>query len=163
MYYRFGKAFHFISVFVFLIVFLYSYAALSEQVVFGLDEEGYVTSIISKSLFFYVGVTSFLIINLLFVLPAKMIENGSTINLKRLFPRGTEYWDYMVAWLYSFTGVLNVSMIIMSVMVHSINNQNDVNEGIGGFFFYLIPVLFVMWIIALFWIMLKKFQSMQKA
>lgn len=162
MYYRFGKVFHFLSILLFIFVFLYTYSALPDLVGFEQDENGEFTKSGTKSTFFYIGIIAFALLNLLLALPAKMIEKQSTPNLKRLFPKGDTITDYLVAWMYSFMGIINISLSIMSLFVHAINNQNEIGTSSFSFFFYLVPVLFVVWIIALFWILLQKFKSIQQ-
>lgn len=162
MYYRFGKVFHFLSILLFVFVFLYIYSALPDLVGFEQDESGEFTKSGSKGTFFYIGIIVFGVLNLVLALPAKMIEKQSTPNLKRLFPKGDSITDYMIAWMYSFLGIINFSLCIMSLFVHSINNQNEIATSSFSFFFYLVPVLFLVWIIALFWILLQKFGSLQK-
>ncbi|MFN3803022.1 DNA topoisomerase IV [Belliella pelovolcani] len=161
MYYRFGKVFHFLTVLIFVFVFLYIYAALTDIVAYQLDDSGGFDKSIGKETFFYTGIVAFIVLNVLLVVPAKMIENQSISSLKRIFPKGELLSDYMIAWMYSFVGIINVSLIIMTFFVHSINNQNEISAGEFSFFFYLIPVLFVIWIGALFWILIQKFKEVQ--
>ncbi|RZS97439.1 DNA topoisomerase IV [Cecembia calidifontis] len=161
MYYRFGKAFHFLSVLFFLVSFLYIYSALPEVVTYELNEEGVGQKFMTKGTFFYSGIIFFLILNLILITPGKMIENQSTPNFKRLFPTGDQFRDYILTWIYSFVGVINVSLSILALFIHSINNQNEIASGDFAFFFYLIPIFFVVWIVALFWILFKKFNSIQ--
>lgn len=161
MYYRFGKAFHFLSVLLFIISFLYFYSALPEIVIYELNEEGLGEKFMSRNIFFYSGIIFFLILNLILITPGKMIENQSTPNFKRLFPTGDQFRDYILAWIYSFVGVINISLSILALFIHSINNQNEIASGDFAFFFYLIPIFFVVWIVGLFWILIKKFKSIQ--
>ncbi|WP_194974864.1 DNA topoisomerase IV [Aquiflexum lacus] len=161
MYYRFGKVFHFLTVLVFIFVFLYTYSALPDQVAYEIDSQGAISKIISKNTFFYIGIILFVVLNIILITPGKLIENQSTKNIKRLFSIGDVFRDYMLTWIYSFVGIINISLCIMSIFVHSINNQNEISSGEFNFFFYLIPVFFVVWIVGLFWILLKKFKSLQ--
>ncbi|WP_373524048.1 DNA topoisomerase IV [Aquiflexum sp.] len=161
MYYRFGKVFHFLSILLFIFVFLYIYSALPDQVIYEFDNQGGTSKIISKNTFFYIGIILFVVLNVILIAPGKLIENQATKNLKRLFPIGDIFRDYMLTWIYSFVGIINFSLCIMSLFVHSINNQNEISSGDFNFFFYLIPVFFVVWIVGLFWILLQKFKSLQ--
>lgn len=163
MYFRFGKVFHFISVLLFLFTFLYFYSAMPDVISYELDENGYATKEISKSTFFYIGIILFGILNFVLITPAKLIENKSTKTFRQLFPTGDIFRDYMLTWIYSFTGVVNISLSIMSLFIHAINNQNEISSGSYSFFFYLIPILFLVWIIALFWILLQKFNSIRSS
>lgn len=162
MYYRFGKAFHFISVLFFVFAFLYIYASLPDLVSYQLNEDGVGIKIITKSSFFYTGIILFLVLNVLLIAPGKLIENQSTANLKRLFPTGDVFRDYMLTWIYSFVGIINVSLCILGIFVLSINNQNEMATSEFTFFFYLVPIFFVVWILGLFWILIQKFKSIKK-
>lgn len=161
MYYRFGKVFHFLSVLIFIFVLLYTYAALPDQVAYEIDSQGAISKMISKNAFFYTGIILFVVLNVSLITPGKLIENQGTKNIKKLFPIGDIFRDYMLTWIYSFVGIINISLCIMSLFVHSINNQNEISSGDFNFFFYLIPVFFVVWIVGLFWILVKKFKSLQ--
>jgi hypothetical protein len=161
MYYRFGKVFHFISVVLFLFTFLYFYSAMPDVVAYEIDQNGYIAKEMSKSSFFYLGIILFALLNLVMVTVAKLIENKSTKSFKQLFPTGDIFRDYMLTWIYSFTAVINISLAIMTLFIHTINNQNEISPDSYSFFFYLIPILFVVWIIALFWILLQKFNSIK--
>ncbi len=161
MYFRFGKVFHFFSVLLFVFFFLYIYSALSDQVVYSIDDQGNVLKLIPKETFFYSGLILFIILNVIVILPAKLIENQSTKTIKRLFPIGDISRDYMLTWAYSFAGIINISLAILAFFVHSINNQNEIGTGEFAIFFYLIPVFFVVWMVGLFWILGQKFKSIQ--
>lgn len=161
MYYRFGKVFHFISILLFLFTFLYFYSAMPDIIAYELDENGYATKEISKGTFFYIGIILFAVLNFVLITPAKLIENKSTKTFRQLFPTGDVFRDYMLTWIYSFTGVINISLAIMSLFIHAINNQNEIGSGSYSFFFYLIPILFLVWIIVLFWILLQKFNAIR--
>lgn len=161
MYFRFGKVFHFLTVLLFLFTFLYFYSAMPEFIAYELDENGYVAKEISKNTFFYIGIILFGVLNFSLITPAKMIENKGTQTLRQLFPTGDIFRDYMLTWIYSFTGVINISLSIMSLFIHAINNQNEIGSGSYSFFFYLIPILFLVWIIVLFWILLQKFNAIR--
>ncbi|WP_373496839.1 DNA topoisomerase IV [Aquiflexum sp.] len=161
MYYRFGKVFHFLSVLIFIFVFLYTYAALPDLVVYEIDSQEGLSKIISKNTFFYAVIILFVVLNIILITPGKLIENQSTKNLSKIFPVGDVYRDYILTWIYSFVGIINISLSILCIFVHSINNQNEISSGDFNFFFYLIPVFFVVWIVGLFWILFQKFKSLQ--
>lgn len=161
MYYRFGKVFHFLSVLIFIFVFLYTYSALPDQVIYEIDSRRGESKIMTKDSFFYIGIILFMVLNVILIIPGKLIENQSTKNLKKLFPIGDIFRDYILTWIYSFVGIINISLCIMCLFVHSLNNQNEISSGEFNFFFYLIPIFFVVWIVGLFWILLQKFKSLQ--
>lgn len=161
MYYRFGKVFHVLSSLFFVFMLLYTYAALPDFVAYEINDGGNPVKGMDKSSYFYSAIALFILLNLVLIIPAKLIENQSTPNLKRLFPTGDVFRDYMLTWIYSFVGIINVSLCIMALFVHSINNQNEIGTGSFAFFFYLVPIFFVVWIVGLFWILIQKFKSVQ--
>jgi hypothetical protein len=160
MYYRFGKVFHFLGILLFIFALLYSYSALSDRVAYTLSDGNEPVKMLGKSQFFYTTIIIFLVLNVVLVTPAKLIENQATPTLKRLFPKDDQYRDYLLAWLYSFTGIVNISLSILLLFVHSVNNQNEIGTGSYAFFFYLIPVFFVVWMAALAVISYQKFQKL---
>lgn len=161
MYYRFGKAFHFLTVLFFVFVFLYIYSALSDIIAYEVDEQGAWLNSFSKEQFFYIGIITFLVLNVLLVTPAKLIENQTFASFKRLFPKEDKFRDYLLAWIYSFIGIFNISLAILAFFVHSINNQNEISSGSFNVFFYMVPVFFVIWLVTLFWILIQKFKSLK--
>ncbi|GHB29266.1 DNA topoisomerase IV [Mongoliitalea lutea] len=162
MYIRFGKVFHGLTILLFLFVFLYFYAALSDRIAYAVDEDGGWLKTITKGTFFYTGLIIFGLLNVILAVPGKMIENGSIASLKRLFPVGDIFREYILLWIYSFIGIINVSLSILTLFVHSINNQNEISADSFSFFFYLVPIFFLTWILALFWILFKKFQDIKE-
>ncbi len=161
MYYRFGKVFHFLSALLFIFVFLYTYSALPDFVSYQFDMEANMVDGVTKNTFFYTGIILFVVLNVAMIVPAKLVENQSTPTIKRLFPIGEEFRDHMMTWIYSFAGIINVSLSILCLFVHSINNQNEIESSSFNFFFYLVPIFFVVWILGLFWILLQRFKAVQ--
>jgi hypothetical protein len=162
MYTRFGKVIHFISILVFIFALLYSYAALSDMVAYEVGDRGEAIKLIGKSQFFYSGILIFLFLNIIIATPAKLIEYQYSANIKRLFPKGDIYRDYLLAWLYSFIGIINISLSILVLFVHRINNPYEIEPAKFAFFFYIVPVFFVVWVVGLIYIGYKKFQEVSK-
>ncbi|UCS92675.1 DNA topoisomerase IV [Echinicola marina] len=161
MKYRFAKAFHLLSVFLFIVIFLYIYSALPQQVNYEVGESGQTLKIIDKDTFFYAGIGLFIFLNLVFITPAKMIENKSTLNIKKLFRNGDPFKDNMLTWSYSFAAVMNIGIVIIAFYVHGINGMTEAIGNSSGYGLYLIPVFFVIWIIWLFVIVSKKMSSLK--
>lgn len=160
---RFAKAFHLISVLLFIVIFMYIYAALPELVTVEMDAGGNALKQIGRDTFFYIGIGAFVVLNVLLVFPAKMIENNSTLNIRRLFPKGDPFRSNMLAWIYSFVGIINISIVILAVYIHGLNGVNEEMVVPSGFGLYLLPVLFVVWIVALFVLLAKKVKAMKAA
>ncbi|WP_143961393.1 DNA topoisomerase IV [Litoribacter populi] len=161
MYRRFAKAFHFLSILLFIILFMYIYAALPENVAYQVDASGMPLKSIARDTFFYFGIAAFIILNLIIVFAGKMVEKQATPNLRKLFPTGDPFSDKMLGWIYSFAGVLNVSLVIIAFFVHRINNQYEIQTEEFNPFFYMIPVFMVVWIILLFVILGKKLNQVR--
>ncbi len=161
MYYRFGKTFYFLGVIMFIFFLLYFYSALPETVSYSTDGNGLSPEKLGKGTFFYGMVGIFLILNSVVLLPPKLLETKGHRGLVRIFPIGDAFRDYYLAWFYSFGGIINLSLITLVFYTHSINNQEEIATSEFNVFFYLIPTLFVIWIIALFAIILGKFKQVQ--
>lgn len=159
MYARLGKAFYFLSAVFFLIAFLYIYSASPEFVTYELSERGLPLKQLSKEVFFYLIVGVFLVSNILLILPAKLIEVQYTGALKRVFPVGDVFREQVLAWIYSFTAIVNISTIVLVYYVHRITNQHEIKSEEFNFFFYLVPVLYVVWIAVLFFILTAKIKQ----
>ncbi|MDF2157739.1 DNA topoisomerase IV [Algoriphagus sp. CAU 1675] len=150
MYYRFGKAFYFLSVAFFVFLLLYFYSALPDSVAYQFDEEGFAVSSLSRSGFFYGMVLVFLLINAVVLFPPKMLETKSHRRLHRIFPLGDIFRDYFLTWFYSFGGVVNLSLSLLVFYIHSINNQEEIRSYDLDFVFYLVPFFLIVWIVVLF-------------
>lgn len=162
MYYRFGKAFYFLSILLFLFFLLYFYSALPENVGLSIDESGSINRNWEKGSFFYAMVAAFVVFNAVIIYPPKSLETKSNKKLHRIFPIGDPYRDYFLAWFYSFGGVLNMSLALLVFFVHSINNQEEIATSKFTLFFYLLPALLLMWVIGLFVLLVGKFKQVQR-
>lgn len=156
---RFAKAFYFLSVMFFVIAFLYIYASLPESVVYEMGDFGSQDKQLSKDSFFFTAIAAFVVLNLLVILPAKMIENQSVPRLRILFKVGDPFREHMLSWVYSFSGVINISLLIMAFYMIRLNSPDGIGQGGIGFIFYLIPLFFVLWVLALFVILGKKIKQ----
>lgn len=153
---RFAKAFYFLSVMFFVIAFLYIYASLPDSVVYETGDIDSQAKQISKDSYFFTAMAVFVILNLLGILPAKMIENHAIPKLRLLFKVGDPFREHMLAWIYSFSAVINICLLIMAFYMIRLNSPDGIGHGIIGFIFYLVPLFFVLWVVALFVILGKK-------
>lgn len=163
MYSRFGKVFHFLSILIFLVVFLYIYALLPQTVAYEIDPAGYTIQRGSRDGFFFMGMGLFLLSNLLILFPAKLIERQSVKNWRKLFPAGDPVSDNVLSWLYSFTGIINICIAILAYYIFRINEVEGTITGGSVILFYSIPVLLLVWVLALFVVMGQKIKQVQKA
>ena len=162
MYYRFGKVFYFLSILIFLITLLYWYASLPAMVGFQADEFGAVVQDFEKSSFFYTMAATFLMLNLLVMYLPKSLETKANRKLHQFFPVGDPFRDYLLLWFYSFGGWVNLGLVLTGLFVHVINKQTNSNISDYSLWFFLLPAILVAWIIGLFVLLVKKFQTSQK-
>lgn len=162
MYSRLSKVFHFLSVVLFLIAFLYMYSASPESVTYELSEGGLPVGQVSKEAFFYLMVGLFLVSNVLLIVPAKLIELQYTTALKRVFPKGDLFRERVLSWIYSFAGVVNLSTVIFIFYLYTVTHRHEVKSGDFSLFFYLVPFFFALWILALFYILASKIKQMKQ-
>lgn len=163
MYYRFGKAIYFISVLVFIFFLLYFYSAMPDQVGISLDESGTLDRSWEKGTFFYGMIAFFLFLNAATLFPPKSLETKTNRKLHRIFPIGDPYRDYLLTWFYSFGSLINLSLALAALYVHAINNQEEIAASSYNFWFYLMPVLLLIWVIALFVLLSGKFKALQRS
>jgi hypothetical protein len=163
MYYRFGKAFYFISVLFFIFILLYFYSALAETLGLGMEEDGSISRTWGKDAFFFGMIGAFVALNLATLYTPKSLETKTNKKLHRIFPIGDPYRDYFLFWFYSFGGLVNLSLALLVFFVHSINNQDTIATSKFTFFFYLMPALLLMWVIGLFFLLMGKFKQVQKS
>jgi hypothetical protein len=161
MYYRFGKVFYFTSLLFFIFILLYYYSALSDTVGLGINEDGSLTQVLERGTFFYSMLIGFLILNVVIVYTPKSIETKANKRLHRIFPIGDPFRDYILAWFYSFGGIVNLNLALMAFYVYSINNQEVIATSQFTFFFYLLPALLILWGVGLFVILIGKFKQVQ--
>src|SRR5690606_1258975 len=99
--------------------------------------------------------------NVIVLLPPKLLETKNHKGLVRIFPIGDKFRDYYLGWFYSFGAILNMSLGMLVLYTHAINNQEEIAASQYNFFFYVIPGLFVVWVIGLFAILVGKFNQVK--
>jgi len=161
MYRRLSKAFYILTILLFLFVFLYIYSASPEFVTYELSDRGLPLKQFSKETFFYLFIGIFLVVNVLLMLPAKMIEMEYSQLFRRVFPRGEGFREQVLSWFYSFGAVVNIFTVTLIFYLHSITNQNEISSSEFNFFFYLIPVFIAVWIVGFFYILLNRIRQVK--
>jgi hypothetical protein len=163
MYYRFGKAFYFFSILAFISFLLYFYSAMPEQVGISIDEEGTLSRDWERGTFFYGMIAVFLVLNAVTMYTPKSLETKANKKMHRIFPIGDPYRDYLLAWFYSFGAVINLSLAVLTLYVHAINNQEEIGASSYNLWFFLMPTLLGVWVVALFVLLIGKFKAVQRA
>lgn len=161
MYSRLAKVFYFLTTAFFIIAFLYIYALLPEQISYEVRVGEIPTDQISRDTYFFISMALFVVLNLLIIVPAKMIENQAGERFRKVFRIGDPFRDHMIAWIYSFSGILNINLAIMAFFILRINNLSGIGSGLIEFIFYLAPLFFLIWIVFLFIILGKKIKKIQ--
>lgn len=163
MFYRFGKAFYFISILAFIFTLLYFYSAMPEKVGIRVDESGNVDRILEKGSFFYGMILVFILLNAVVIFPPKSLETKSNKKFHRIFPIGDPYRDYLLGWFYSFGGIVNWSLGLLTLYIHTLNNQEELDPGKYNIWFYVIPSLLIIWLIGLFILFIGKFKTVKQS
>ena len=161
MYTRFAKVFYFITVVFFIVGFLYIYASLPEKVTYELSGDGSAGKELGRDTFFFVAMATFVVLNLMIVVPAKMVESNFSLRLRRILHAGDPFRDQMLSWVYSFAGIFNINLIILDLYVSRINSFVGNESGWFNFIYYLGPVLLLLWILALFFLLGKRIKQIQ--
>jgi hypothetical protein len=161
MYTRLAKVFYFVTAILFIVTFLYIYAALPERVAYELNESGNLQKGMSRDNLFFVAMAIFVGLNLILVIPAKMVENQVLTRVRNLFRKGSAFRESLLIWVYSFGGIVNLNLILLVFYILRINNFGG-NEASGfDILYYFVPLLLVGGIIALFILLGKKIQQVQ--
>jgi hypothetical protein len=132
---------------------------MPEKVSYNFDENGLSLEKLTKGTFFYGMIAIFILLNVIVLLPPKLLETKNHKGLARVFPKGDKFRDYFLGWFYSFGGILNLSLAMLVLYIHAINNQTEIAASQYSLFFYLIPGLFVVWVLGLFGILIGKFNQ----
>lgn len=161
MYTRLAKVFYFITAILFIVTFLYIYAALPEEVAYEVNGSGSTVKGMSRDSLFFVSMAIFVGLNLILVIPAKMVENQVLGRTRNLFKTGSPFRESLLIWVYSFGGIINLNLILLVFYILRINNFGGNAPSGFDIFYYLIPLLLVGWIVALFILLGKKIQQVQ--
>lgn len=161
MYIRFAKVFYFITVFLFVVGFLYIYASLPEKVTYELSGDGGTGKQLGRDTFFFVAMATFVLLNLMIVVPAKMAESNFSLRVRRILRAGDPFRDQILSWVYSFAAIFNVNLIILNLYVSRINAFVRNDSSWFDFIYYLGPLLLLLWIVGLFFLLGKRIKQIQ--
>jgi magnesium-transporting ATPase (P-type) len=144
-----------LTIIIFTIVFFYIYAYLDSKVGYDYNEYGKITASISKDQYFYVGITVFMLINIL------LWSIGKVWLIER---KGDNEWsvdfkEKLRAWMLGFAAVVNVFAITILTYLLFINFNDGMLAIRYGSIVYLGIALIVGWAGLLFFILLHKVNS----
>ena len=144
---RIHTAFRFITLILFLVVFLIVYGYLPEKVVLYSDAQTLYEYRLDKQLFFYIALGSFLVTNIVLVFSSKILEQLNRVNESRKKIRiDGAYYSALKNWMASFSGVLNLNYLLIVMFVCFYN----FDLGHYGWILYIGIVLILIWIYRLF-------------
>jgi len=142
------------SFLIFLGVFLYVYAALPAQVAVFTPRGSFQSVFIDRSLFFYLGLATFIVWNVLVYILKGMLGQ---FPVKEYSFFKTEVFRIMVLnWLKSFALVVNIFFIVTVALVGIFNRTSMEEFDRFSAFFYIGPILMAIWFIALMVILVRK-------
>ena len=140
---------------------MFIYSSSPEFVTYEVSDRGLPLKQFSKETFFYLFLAVFVLSNILLIVPAKLIELQYNLTLKKIFPKGGRFRDIILVWIYSFAGMVNLSTFILILYLYRITYLEEFQDSSFNFFFYLVPVIFVAWIIGLFYILVQKIKEVR--
>lgn len=146
--YQLHKTFRVISMILFLIVLLLVYGYLPENVLLYSNEGVAYQYTISKPIFFYISLASFLVTNLVLVFSNKILEQFNRIGqrTKTLQQDRSDRMSKLRNWMASFSAVLNFNYVLIISFLCLYN----FGEGRFGWILYVGIVPIIIWIFKLF-------------
>lgn len=134
---RLIKAFWFLSLLVGLVVLLYVYAGLPEQVVYRLDQFGMPVADIGREAFFYISLGALVVANF------SLYTVSRSLRYKRAATN-----ELMTNWQLSLAGVFNFFFIVVWTFISMVNSGESVDYHSFGYLIYVALGFIVVWILA---------------
>lgn len=131
------KLCYYVSIPTFLIFLLYNYALLPEQIGVLFDELGLSELNVTKSIFFYVSLGSFILSNGLFYAYQSL---SKAVNSKS----NDEFSFTFDDWVSGLSLIINTTFILLVLFV-GIYYSRDINPLHYTFLIYLGPILLIAW------------------
>ena len=145
---RFLKLFWVITCIVFMLVLFYVYAYLTDELTVANE------MIFERSQFFYIMLGIFGVLSLLLYSIRRFFELHPSFENDT-----TTFQNDIVNWLISFSGVVNVVLILGMIFVAMDNNPDGLRHSIPSFFVYFGPVLVGIWAVLLVVVLSRKVLS----
>ena len=148
---RLIKAFWFLSLLTGLVVLLYVYAGLPEQVTYKLGEGGASISEIGKEAFFYISLAALVVANFSLYTVSRSLryKRASTNHL-------------MTNWQLSLAGLFNFFFIVAWSFISVINSGENFDYDYLGYLIYIALGFIVIWILAFPILLLRHLSSPEK-
>jgi hypothetical protein len=141
---KFAGTFRGITLVLFTLILVYTYALLPDAVVWNVSANAFET--ISKENFFFIALGLGFGINLIFVGAGRYFKKRSYL----VSPQIPFNLKAMPGWIYGFAGFLNLFFIFLLFFFGFINSGEDLqSNNFYGPLFYLGPVLIVAWLLYL--------------
>lgn len=147
---RLIKLLYLISILAFLVMMLYVYAFLPDDVnlssIFG-------TTILSKSYFFYTTIILFVVLNLLasfftYILRGILSKPNALVSKEKR--------DSIIVWGSALKLIISIFFTLSITFIGMQQNDDHLDISDFGFLVYIGPVLLIMWILSIFILLLKK-------
>lgn len=124
----------------FLIALSLSYAFVPEQVAFHTDSLGEPDQFVSREVFFYIALGTFVVVNIICLVFFRVL--GAMPASSTVFYRSELFKERISNWFGAFTTVMNVFLICMVAYVSLFNNQGDYQISQFNWIVWIGPVLF---------------------
>ncbi len=143
-----------LSIILFLGVLLFVYAYLPEQVGIDADAQNEFSTFIDKEVFFYVAVTIFLLVNIIFVVFANLMQMLKVSSDG--FFRSDEFKESIHNWFISFGLVINLFLISVVAFIGFFNNADYYNIASFSAFAYVGQAMIFIWIVLFFYLLMRR-------
>lgn len=147
-----------VSILFFLLLLVWVYSYLPEQVGLSWDGNGQVTTEIGRGAFFYISLAVFVVSNLILYILGRLL---------RIIPKGNnsflsdpEFSLRLDGWLRSFSWMLNICYILLVVYFGLVNNPGSFRyTEYTHVFIYMMPVIILLWLFGLAFLLLRQGQK----
>ncbi|MEQ9424901.1 MAG: DUF1648 domain-containing protein [Cyclobacteriaceae bacterium] len=135
-----------------IIVLLFVYANLPEQVAVHANNSGSASSFLSKNDFFYFTLLAFIGLNLLVFGGGKMLEQLPVNAAKFLFA-SESFKENILAWWTSFSSIINLFLIFIIGFIGVFNSSDDQLISSYAYLAYVGQFLIIIWLITLIYLL----------
>jgi len=127
------------SVFLLLVVFLFIYANLPEQVGISSDEYGRPEELLARDTFFYSGLLFFTLMNGIFLMLIRLYKRTSIPD--------EAFKQAMLIWLNGLVSILNLFFMVALVFINAFNSLEKIEIGNFGITIIGAGGLLVAWLL----------------
>lgn len=151
---KFYRLFWVFTALAYFAALMLSYAYLPERVGIQADYEGVVNEFIDRETFFYFGLGTFIVVNLLGSILLSVL-NGIPYSSGFYF-RSEQFKENITSWFSAFVAIINIFLICAVAYIAIFNNQGDAGMSKFNWLIYVAPLFFVINLIWLIIIMVRR-------